>query len=163
MIIFGIPEEFGILKPHMDVVLNFNSLIEGVDRLDALNPYWQINGQIFQNEYQFDIWYVSYLNTSQQAFRQLVDLLRIAYNGYNVYILCDFSNEIGINLIEGLIKYITDTYGYICNIVKSMSDIPNIKEGTFSIEGIERFDDNMETYKAMFGTDHLESIHGDLA
>ena len=57
MIIFGVPEEFGILKQHMDVVLNFNSLIEGVERLDALNPYWQINGQIFQNEYQFDVWY----------------------------------------------------------------------------------------------------------
>lgn len=149
----------------IDKVYNFNSLLEGVPVLDGLNPYWknaESTTQIFTDELSFDNWYVNLITTSPQAFKQIVDIMRDVYNGLNVYILCDWSNEIATNMIEALIKFITDSYGYRCNVINDENSI-YIKEGDFSMQGIQLFDSNMETYIKMFGTSELPSDHGDLA
>ena len=152
-----------LFKVRVDYLLNFNSLVENVPRLDALNPYWNTNSnQIFTDELSFDTWYVNHITTSPEAFKQIVDIMRAVYNGKNVYILCDWSNEIGVNMIEALIKFITDNYGYRCNIVNNPNYI-YVKDGTFSSEGIQLLDANMETYIKMFGVRELPSDHGDLA
>ena len=163
MIVFGTPNVYQTIQNKFDVVYNFNSLMEGVTRLDALNPYWTINTRVFTDEYSFDKWFVEYLTTTSEAFKQMIDLLRIVYNGYNVYVMCDFSNEVSVNMIECLIKFITDTYGYACNIAKDVDDIATLREGTFSADGVQLFDENMNTYIKMFGIRGLASQHGDLA
>lgn len=158
---------FGITKPFVPIdninkVFNFNTLIEGVEKLDALNPYYSSTNQVFFDDLTFDSWYINYLTTSPSAFKQIVDLMRHLYNGENVYILCEWNNEIAENMIEALIKFITDSYGYKCNIAKNANDI-YIVSGTFSTKGIQLFDRNMETYIKMFGADNLPSDHGSLA
>ena len=153
-------------KPFIPVdsiyVFNFNTLIEGVEKLDALNPYYNLANQVFFNDITFDSWYINYLTRTPKAFKQIIDLMRHLYNGENVYILCDWNNEIAENMIEALMKFITDSYGYKCNIVKNANDIC-IVSGTFSTSGIQLFDRNMETYIKMFGADNLPSDHGSLA
>ena len=45
-------------KPFIPVdsiyVFNFNTLIEGVEKLDALNPYYNLANQVFFNDITFD-------------------------------------------------------------------------------------------------------------
>jgi hypothetical protein len=165
-LIFGTPQVYSILRMNPNkidyIYVNFNSLVEGVEKLDALNPYWSSTEQVFFNEFEFDNMYISYITTSPAAFRQLVDLMRTLYNGYSVFIICDWNNDVSINMIEALMKFITDSYGFKCNICTDiMNDI--ISDGDFSTDGIQMFDRNMETYIQMFGTDKLYSDHGDLA
>lgn len=154
----GIPAEPVGLE-RLSSLFNFNTLYEGAERLSGLNPYWDYNNgnQIYVNEEEFDKWYVNYLTTTPEAFRELIDILRVAYNGDSVYILCDWNNEISVNMIEGLIKFITDSYGYVCNVMKTPEDIEGAKEGTFSADGVQLYDANMETYIKMFGTRNLQS------
>lgn len=139
-------------------VFNFNTLLENVTRLQYLNPYWNTNNRrVFTNELEFDTWYVNYLTTTPEAFKELIDLMRIVYNGGSIYILCDWNNEISVNMIEALIKFIVDSYGYVSNILRTCDDIYGLIEGTFSADGIQLFDKNMETYINLFGINNLPS------
>ena len=112
---------------------------------------------VFTNELEFDAWYVKYLTTTPEAFKEFIDLMRIVYNGESVYILCDWNNEISVNMIEALIKFIVDNYGYVSNVVKNYDDMMNLVEGSFSSDGIQLFDSNMETYINLFGINNLPS------
>lgn len=157
MIIFGTLEELRAIQfEEPMIVLNFNSVIEGVKRLQYLNPYWVMN-KVFTNEYEFDSWYVGYITTTPEAFKEFIDLMRLVYNGKSVYIICEWNNDISENMIEALIKFIVDNYGYVSNVVKTKDDIYNLVEGTFSSSGIQLFDANMETYLDMFGIKGLSS------
>ena len=109
------------------------------------------------DDYNFDMWYMNYLLSTPDAFRQLVDLMRIPYNGNNVWILVDFSMEGSVNIIESLIKYIQEIYGYTCNVVHVPEDLENLVQGTFSNIGIQTFDANMESYIQLFGHRNLPS------
>ena len=171
MIIFGNLDGIQILSERQNLgywnfnlpayfhFFNFNSLFEhGGKRLQYLNPYWNSNaGKIFTNELEFDAWYVKYLTTTPEAFKEFIDLMRIVYNGESVYILCDWNNEISVNMIEALIKFIVDNYGYVSNVVKNYDDMMNLVEGSFSSDGIQLFDSNMETYINLFGINNLPS------
>lgn len=139
-------------------LFNFNTLFENAPKLQYLNPYWNTNsGRVFTNELEFDSWYVNYLTTTPEAFKEFIDLMRIVYNGGSIYILCDWNNEISINMIEALIKFIVDNYGYVSNVVRTYDDIHGLIEGTFSADGIQLFDINMETYINLFGMNNLPS------
>ena len=164
MIVFGNPTLLQSVEDKVGtnfVVFNFNELVENVQSLNYLNPYfgavYNTNNSVFVNEQAFDQWYINYLTTNSSAFRELIDLLRYPYNCYNVYIFCKWDNEVSINMIEALIKFIVDNYGYSSSIVKTIDDIQNIKSGNFSIEGIQKLDSNLETYMNFFGTRNLPS------
>ena len=86
-------------------LFNFNTLFENAPKLQYLNPYWNTNsGRVFTNELEFDVWYVNYLTTTPEAFKEFIDIMRIVYNGGSIYILCDWNNEISINKQQGLIQ-----------------------------------------------------------
>lgn len=168
MLIFGTPDGFTKLTFRMDIdekfyLFNFNELIESVTPLTYLNPYFNNSINIpkaFTNDMTFDQWYINYLTTTPEAFRELIDIMRLIYNGCNVYILCSWNNEVSINLIEALSKFIIDNYGYVCGFVQMEDDLQYIekfKKSTFSIEGIQLFDRNMETYINLFGHRNLPS------
>lgn len=141
------------------VVMNLNSLIEiKCPRLSCLNVYWNMSQSIiYRDDNYFDNNFVNYLTSDKLAFKEIIDIMRICYNGYNVVILCDMSNEVNTNITEAIIKFINDTYGYICNVVNTVDDLMNLKEGSFSTKGIQIFDANMETYIKLFGTNNLMS------
>lgn len=163
MIIFGVGNLYKYVSAYrvIDKIYNLNELIESVPKLVYLNPYSFAHFS-FTSEEEFDKWYIQYLTTTPEAFKELMDILRHAYNGETVYIMCSWGldnniNDIAENIIEALIKFIVDNYGYVCNVVRKIDDIQDLKEGTFSIEGIQQFDRNMETYIKYFGTRELPS------
>ena len=159
MIIFGSIDalQYAYNFVVINQVLNFNTMIEQVTQLNFLNPYWGNNITMRTDDYNFDMWYMTYLLSTPDAFRQLVDLMRIPYNGNNVWILVDFSMEGSVNIIESLIKYIQEIYGYTCNVVHVPEDLENLVQGTFSNIGIQTFDANMESYIQLFGHRNLPS------
>ena len=159
MIIFGSIEALRNSKSRVVInsLHNFNTLFESIPQLMWLNPYRmnQYNGNT--NCYEFDIWYANYIGTNQNAFREFIDIMRDIYNGANVWILCDFSTETGYNVIESLIKYITEQYGYTCNVCITPDDTENLVEGDFSPLGIQAFDSHLESYLQNFGYRGLAS------
>lgn len=153
MIVFGTKE--ALQQCHNTNIwwhklVNFNTLVESVEQLMYLNPYrGRYNGTT--DSLEFDAWYINYLSSNPPAFREFINIMREAYNGHNVWILCDFSAETAINVIEILIKYIMESYGYACNVVHNPDDTDNLIEGSFSPLGIQMFDAHMENYLQYFG------------
>lgn len=148
---------------NVDIVYNFNTLLENVPQLNHLNPYWDntmveaIKRSMFSLDKSFDMWYVNYLGTFPPAFKQFMDVMKDVYNGKNIWILIDPTSEVAMNIIEILIKYISETYGYTCNVVNTPDDLEYLVDGTFSIKGIQTFDANLETYLNTFGFQMTES------
>lgn len=158
MIIFGSIDALqGVSGLVINQVFNFNTMLEQVPQLNYLNPYWGNITSFRTDEYEFDMWYSGYLQSNPEAFKQLIDIMRIAYNGGNVWILVDFSMESSANIIETLIKYIQELYGYTCNVVHVPEDLDNLIQGTFSSIGIQAFDAHMENYLWYFGFRNLPS------
>jgi hypothetical protein len=145
-------------KGTVDIVYNFNTMLEFVTPLYYLNPYRQYcNINIHTMSYEFDIWYADYINYDKNVFKEFITLMRNVYNGRDVWVLCDFSLESAFNVIETLIKFILEQYGYTCNIAKVPADVETLVEGSFSAMGIQLFDAQLENYIQCFGTDGLES------
>ena len=159
MIIFGSSDALKYCKSRIVInsIVNFNTMFEYVPQLMYLNPYR--NNQYYGNTncYEFDMWYVNYLASTPEAFREFINLMREAYNGKNVWILVDFSTETASNVVETLIKYIMETYEYACNVAHTPDDTENFVEGQFSPMGIQMFDAHMENYLQYFGGRGLES------
>lgn len=153
MIVFGSIEAMrgNRCTESFTTVLNFNTLLENIPRLNYLNPYFMMTYSTNTNCYEFDMWYMNYIANEPKAFKEFIDFMRLAYNGYNVWVLVDFSTETATNVIETLIKCIVEQYGYICNVARVPEDTENFVEGQFSPMGIQMFDTQMENYIVYFG------------
>jgi hypothetical protein len=141
----------------VDDIYNFNTLLEFINQLYYLNPYRQFGNNIHTMSYEFDVWYADYICNNPNAFKEFINLMRNVYNGRNVWVLCDFSSDNAFNVIETLIKFILEQYGYVCNICKIPEDTENLVEGEWSPMGIQAFDAHLENYIQCFGPDGLES------
>ena len=152
MLVFGSIDALRTLDTNQYYVINFNTMNESISQLMYLNPYrnFQYNGNT--NCYEFDMWYVDYIANDPNAYREFINLMRIVYNGYNVWILVDFSVETATNVVETLIKYILEQFGYIANVVHTPEDLCNLVEGSFNPIGIQTFDAMMENYLNYFGS-----------
>ena len=84
-------------------------------------------------------------------------MMRYVYNGKNIYVLVDFRFENINNLTESLIKYITESFGYTCNIVHEVGDILYSKEGSFSPRGVKLMDQLLEFYLRRYDFSRLET------
>lgn len=157
MISFIRPEYAYYCQADNSYIFNLNSLVECANQLRYLNPY---NNNLYQGDINFtdfDMKYMNYIMNTPEAFKEYIDLIRLAYNGINVWILSNFDYENAYNVVECLSKIILEQYGYVCNIVNNIEDIFSVKDGTFSIEGIQLFDSQMEYYIQMYGTNGLIS------
>jgi len=141
----------------VDYVFNFNTMVSNVPMLTALNPFYGSNCQINTCDPSFDAWYSSYLSNDPNAFKEFINLMRLAYNGANVWLLSDFSMEPTENVIESLIGFINNTYGFACNICKEPEDTYINGESEFSPQGIQFFDAHLSNYLQYFGENGLES------
>lgn len=160
MITFGPVELIPYFQDEDTVILNLASFKEGYYNLVGLNPYnyYSISSpQNYQDEYNFDMWYKSIIETNPQANREFIDMMRYVYNGKNIYILVDFRFENINNLTESLIKYITEAFGYTCNIVHEVGDILYSKEGSFSPRGVKLMDQLLEFYLRRYDFSRLET------
>jgi hypothetical protein len=159
MLIFGSLDAYRYCRSKViiDTLINFNTMLEQVPQLMYLNPYRSNQYYGNTNCYEFDMWYVNYLASTPEAFREFINLMREVYNGKNVWVLVDFQTETASNVVETLIKYIMETYGYISNVAHTPDDTENFIEGSFSTTGIQMFDAHMENYLQYFGARGLES------
>lgn len=157
MLIFGSFEALaGNAGPQMDSVINFNTLCEFVDQLYYLNPY-KTYQNFNVNTYEFDQWYASYIMDNPDCFKEFTNLMRQVYNGYNVWVLVDFSIETGNCIVETLIKFILEYYGYVSNVCHTAEDTENLVDGEFSMQGIQAFDQQLRNYIQYFGESGLYS------
>jgi hypothetical protein len=161
MIIFGTPTMFKYCisngYPNIDSVVNFNTTIQDVPQMMYLNPYYCGAYNLNTNTPEFDAWFINYISSDPNAFKEFINLVREAYNGKNLWILTDFDTETSTNVMEVIIKYILENYGYACNEVKTVEDLDTLVEGEFSDSGITFFDAHMENYLMYFGANGLES------
>lgn len=158
MLVFGTLEALrSIGKEKSFFVLNFNTMLENCQPLHYLNPY-RFNQYAYNtNCIEFDMWYVDYIGNTPAAFKEFISLMRNVYNGYDVWVLVDFSTETATNVIETLIKYILEQYGYVSNVVHTPDDLCNLVEGEFSPIGIQMLDAHMENYLQYFGPKGLQT------
>lgn len=155
MIIFGSLEAYRHCVNNelftIDTVINFNTTLQIQNQMRFLNPYNCGAYQFNANTPEFDQWFVNYVSFDPNAFKEFIDIVRIAYNGQTVWILTDFSTEVGINVMECIIKFILEQYGYESCVVRTIEDIDFVKEGDFSDIGLMNFDAAMENYVKNFG------------
>lgn len=154
-----------IICAENSVVVNYNSMLQGIPRIDALNPFCVYQNSVnftFINEEQFEQLF-SNVMTTPEAFKTTVDMMREVYNGKDVFVLCDFSSYINDYMVNCLSAFILQTYGYVSNIVKDIEDCNILKDYGFTPQGLQTLDANFETYKNIFGIRDLYSDHGVLA
>ena len=158
-IIFGTQKAFQQKNPMLDIgmVFNFNSMYTGVPMLSRLNPFCGFTCNLNTSDPGFDQWYANYLSNDPNAFREFINFVRYAYNGINVWVFVDFSMEAMVNIVESLIFFISNMYGFACDECKEPEDTYFNTTPEFSPEGIQLFDAHMSNYLCCFGDRGLES------
>lgn len=141
-------------NPENTLYLNLSSYIEGLPRLNGLNPlnYYNIG---ISTTYEFDMWYANFLINNSESYKELIDIMRELYNGRNVCILVNYTLEFSNLLVESLSKFISERYGYISNIIKDPDDILYLKEGEFDTSGLLLLDREFDKYIQTYGSRSL--------
>ena len=162
MLIFGsLQARYAYNSKEEVITYNFNTMYENCEQIIYLNPYRCNRWEYSTLCNDFDIWYGQYLQQSPDSFREFINFMRNVYNGKDVWVLVDFSVETAVSVVEYLIKYIYEMYGYVSNIVKEPEDLENLKEGDFSARGIQTFDQHLIYYLITHGSKGLEEDNDD--
>ena len=101
-----------------DVVYNLTSLKEGYQRLYSLIPPNEL-GRFTGKE--FDIAYMNYIINNDFVFFEFFQIIYNLYIGKDVYIIVS-SDDWSENLVESLIKFIQQRYGYNATKISSFDD-----------------------------------------
>lgn len=151
MLIFS-PFIYG--NPENTIYLNLSSYIEGLPRLNGLNPlnYYNIG---ISATYEFDMWYANFLINNSDTYKELIDIMRELYNGKSICILINYELEFSNLLVESLSKFISERYGYVSNIIKDPEDTLYLKEGQFSTSGLLLLDREFDKYIQTYGSRSL--------
>ena len=102
-----------------DYVFNITSLREGIPRLYALSPPNMI-GQF--DSYEFDQAYANYIMMNDQAFFELLLIVRLLNMGKDVYLVIS-EEDWSISLIQSLLKFIQQRYGFNGYAINSEEDL----------------------------------------
>lgn len=139
------------------MVFNISTFCEQYPNLFTLNPLTYYPHLDLSNPIGFDQWYHNFIVSNPDAYRVFIDLMRLIYNGYIVYILIDPNIEVSNIIVDAIRKMVLDRYGASSNIVYCIEDFDNLKEPNFSMQGLSLFDKELEYYIANFGYRNLPS------
>lgn len=135
--------------------LNLSSFYSGyIDITDLITKISPINNTGMQmpefvNSVQFDIQYASALMNNPDLFTNLLDIMLRAYEGQIICILVQ-RDPYRDAIMESLIKFIQQRYGYNCWIIEDNEDISCITEGTLTPSGLITLDNDIIKYKSSY-------------
>lgn len=149
MLIFGPSRVFKQLdQPENFMVLNLSSAYEfGYGIRSVVPPLY--NGMPIQelfnpeNDKSFDLWFINYIfSPGSKAFVEFFSIIMHIYNGENVFVLIDDSNDVFNIITESVIKIIQQRYGINSLLVAEFDDviIHETEDTDFSIQGLYNFD-----------------------
>lgn len=117
--------------------------------VSVLNPLKMSTQSVYglildENDTRFDLWYKQCLDLNKEQRDALNDIMCCVWNDYSVWIVNDYLfDDVMMNVVESLIMYIKEMYGYHINIVKDVEDIYSLKQGEFNELGIKLMDSLM--------------------
>lgn len=156
MITFGHYNLIPYLKEDT-IIFNFSSFKEGYPVLSNMNSYYKYYPYIPNNDYN-DMSFINYIVIHNiEAYREFIDIMKLLYNGKDVYIMIDTTMESSNDLIDQLISYIYNTFGYVSNKAQTTDDLLYLREGSFTTEGIVKMDTLIDYYVRTFGYRKEES------
>jgi hypothetical protein len=99
----------------------------------------------FVQTVEFDIQYANALLSNPILFSKLLSIVSASYEGNTVVVLVerDWYRDA---VMESLIKFIQQRYGYNCWIVEDLDDIECIKETTYTTPGLLMLHDDLLKY-----------------
>ena len=156
MLIFGPSKIFKKQNESDFTVLNLSSAYQyGYDIHSVIPPLY--NGmpidQLFdpESDKSFDMWYINYIfSPGSVAFLDFFSIIMHIYNGANVFVLIDDTNDVFELIKESVIKIIQQRYGINSLCVYDDSDftIMESEDSDFSIQGLYNFDADRNRYLA---------------
>ena len=140
-------------KPIM--VYNLSSLYSGyIDCTDLLTNIAPINNTAmplpeFVQSVDFDIQYSAMIMNNQILFVKLMMILSNSYEGAISIVLVqhDFYRDA---IMESIIKFIQQRYGYNCWIIEDPDDIYCINEPHYTPMGLLNLDADLQRYDSLF-------------
>ena len=122
------------------LIYNFTSMVMGYKNLRLLPPYTQVD-----NSRDFDIQYAYWIHNDQEMFMEFMEVVMHLYMMNNIFILIDPDDDM-LPIVETLLKLIQQKYGYNGYIINVPTDWYDVKESSFTKEGLEEFDRDRLTY-----------------
>ena len=136
------------------VLLNFTSLYSGIapDNVYPLvNHMYQINqsgmpsGQ-FVETFEFDLAYANSIMSAPDMYEAFMKIMFNSHEGRLVILLVS-RDAYRDALMESLIKFIQQRYGYGCWIVNDPEDIPQLHEPQYTPDGLLTLESDIQDYR----------------
>ena len=136
-------------------VMNFSSLYSGFEDATCMCTSMNLveTGGMpinqFINTVDFDIMYASVLLQNDRMFETFTKFIASSYFGFTVILLV-YREPYRDAIMESVIKFIQQRYGYNCWIVNSIDDIDCLAESTFTPAGIITLDSDVKRYDNLY-------------
>ena len=147
MILFGTTD----IIPHLPndyIIYNLSSYNESYSRI-YLMPQGDL-ASYYNDEKTFDLCYAQSILNDDFCFSELMKIIIPIYEGKNICLL----------ISESLMKFITGRYGIIPYIVAEESDLDNIIESDFSINGLYNLDMDKERFSRLYAMQNIDENGG---
>ena len=118
MLMYGPSSCMNIRFAGQGIEYNFTSFKEGGVRLNYLLP----NIQQISDDFEFDFAYAQYLMTNDQVFVEFFQIIYNLYLGKDVFIAVEPNENWAENVLESLLKFIQERYGYNAIKIESEED-----------------------------------------
>ena len=118
MLMYGPCKCLNIRFAGEGVEYNFTSFKEGGIRLNYLLP----RIDLISSDYEFDLAYANYIMNNNNAFVEFFQVIYNLYIGKDVFIAVDNDLEWAENVLESLLKFIQERYGYTAIKIESEED-----------------------------------------
>lgn len=143
-------------------VFNYTSLYSGYPSLSVLvTNMYQLNNSgmptnLFVDTVDFDVRYATMILNNDQMYEALITIMMNTYQGIDVILLVQ-RDPYRDALMESLIKFIQQRYGYNSWIIEDIEDISCIHEPYFSPIGIMALDEDIKRYDQLYQMGRVSS------
>lgn len=130
------------------IIYNFNSLIEGYQKLYLIPP----NNLGATNAYEFDCNYMHYILDIDNNFIEFMKIMIPLYqNTSDVYLIIDDQEIWALEVIESLMKLIQQRYGINGVLIESKEDYLEANDDCFDpFFGINNMDGDSQRYQEIY-------------
>lgn len=135
-------------------VYNLSSCYSGYNDATVLAKLACINNTcmnmpMFVESLEFDLQYANSIMNIPQMFNSFMQIMSSAFEGDLVIILI-YRDPYRDAIMESLIKFIQQRYGYNCWIVEDIDDVDLIQEETFVPYGLINLEQDLQKYDEIY-------------